>query len=74
MSNTAVRTANHIVVTNNSEVVHAAADATVGPFWHVLACNGRAVRGAGWGKGEGTSLVTCKACTKAFAAGKAVWS
>jgi hypothetical protein len=54
-----------------SEVIHAARDLKTGPRWHALACNGRAVAGNAWN--DMFDKVTCKACKRAFATGKAKW-
>lgn len=56
------RTANHELVTN-SGTVHYAADGRMTPY-HVLACNGRSMHGAGAAFGQTTTGVTCKSCLR----------
>ena len=63
---TTTRTANHLLITD-SGTVHAAADCHVRPY-HVLACNGRAIQGAGVEFHHST--ITCRACLAGIASGR----
>jgi hypothetical protein len=66
-----VRHPNHVVMATGSEVIHAASDVALAQRRHVLACNGRAIQGGGWD--DVVTKVTCKACLRALASGRAVW-